>query len=164
MLNLLGISEHLKVKAIWGQYTEKMMVMAGIDGYFTNHGLRHTTDTKLFDKDVEEQLIQEQNGHNSVAVHHYKRPNLRLKEHVSDLLNVLPQGVEKEGPTQVNSTVSKAPLDSQNTSRKEKEKDDDLYVNAKSVVKPVDINVQVPPRVKNLGNLSGLINIHFYFK
>ena len=67
------------------------MLMAGIDGYFTNHSLRHTTVTRLFDKDVDKQLIQEQTGHNSVAKRCYKRPNLCLKEHVSDLLNVLPR-------------------------------------------------------------------------
>ena len=139
-----------------------MVLMASIDGYFTNHSLRHTTVTRLFDKDVDEQLIQEQTGHNSVAVHCYKRPNLHLKEHVSDLLNVLLQGVEKEAPTQFNATVSKAPLDSQDTTQKEK--DDDLSANANSVIKPTDINVQVPQSVKNLGNLSGLIIIHFHFK
>ena len=104
-----------------GQYTEKMMPMAGIDGYFTNHSLRHATATRLFNKDVDEQLIQEQTGHNSVAICHYKRPNLHLKEHVSDLLNVLPKGVEKQAPTPVNSTASKGQLDSQNTSQKGKE-------------------------------------------
>ena len=51
-----------------GQYIEKMMVMAGVDGYFTNHSLRHTTATRLFDKDKDEQLIQEQTGHNCGAV------------------------------------------------------------------------------------------------
>ena len=87
------------------------MVMAGIDGYFTNHSLRHATATRLFDTDIDEQLIKEQTGHNSVVVRQYKRPNLHLKEHVSDLLNVLPKGVGKQGPTPVNSTVSKGPLD-----------------------------------------------------
>ena len=52
-----------------------MMVMAGIDGYFTNHSLRHTT-ARLFDKDVDKQQIQEQTGHNSVAVRHFN-PYLR---------------------------------------------------------------------------------------
>ena len=99
--------------------------MADIDGYFTNHSLRHTTVTRLIDKDVDEQLIQEQTGHNSVAIHHYKRPNLCLKEHVSDLLNILLPSVEKQAPTQVNSTVSKGPLDSQNKTWKEKENDQD---------------------------------------
>ena len=126
--------------------------------------LRHTTATRLVDKDVDEQLIQEQTGHNSVAVHHYKRPNLHLKEHVSDLLNVLPKGVEKEAPNPVNSTVRKGPLDSQNSSQKEKENDQDHSSNANSVVKPVDINIQVPQSVHNLGDLSGFINIHFHFK
>ena len=120
------------------------MVMAGIDGYFTNHSLRHTTATRLFDKDVDKQLIQEQTGHNSFAICHYKRPNLHLKEHMSDLLNVLPEGVEKQAQTQVNSTVSKGPLDSQNRTQKEKQNNQDQSSNAYSVVKPVDINVQVP--------------------
>ena len=54
-----------------------------------------------------------------------KRPNLHLKEHVSDLLNVFPEGVEKEVPKPTNSTVSRGPLDSQNSSQKENEKEND---------------------------------------
>ena len=135
------------------------MLMASIDGYFTNHSLKHATATRLFDKDVDKQLIQEQTGHNSVAIHSYKRPNLCLKEHVPTLLNVLPEGVENQAPTPVNSTVSKGQLDSQNTSQKEKDNDQDQSSNANSIVKPIDINVQVPQSVHNLGDLSGLINI-----
>ena len=31
------------------QFTEKMMIMSGKDGYFTNYSFRHSTVTRLFD-------------------------------------------------------------------------------------------------------------------
>ena len=74
------------------------------------------------------------------------------------------KGVEKQAPTPVNFTVSKGQLDSQNKSQKEKENNQDQSSNANSTVKLVDINIQVPQSGCNLGDLSGLINIHFHFK
>ena len=50
-----------------------MMEQAGISGYFSNHSLRATTATRLFQADIPEQLIKEQTGHRSNAIYSYKR-------------------------------------------------------------------------------------------
>ena len=56
-------------------------------GYFTNHSLRASAATRLFNEGVDEQLICEQTGHRSSAVRAYKRTSLDQKEKVSDIVN-----------------------------------------------------------------------------
>ena len=47
---------------------------AGIPGYVTNHSLRVTTATRLFQNGVNEQLIMARTGHRSTdGIHAYKR-------------------------------------------------------------------------------------------
>ena len=45
----------------------------GIDGYFTNHSLRSSSATRMYQGGVDEQVIQEVTGHRSLAVRSYKR-------------------------------------------------------------------------------------------
>ena len=46
---------------------------AGIPGFYSNHSLRATSCTRMYNCDVEEQVIQEISGHRSLAVRSYKR-------------------------------------------------------------------------------------------
>ena len=79
-------------------------------------------------------------------------------------MNVLPDGVEKQGKTSVNSTVSKPTEKEMSQKNSEKEdKNQDRSTGSHSTVKLVDINVQVPQTLHNFGELSGLVNIHFHF-
>lgn len=51
-------------------------IVAGISGYKTNHSLRATCATRLFEKGVDEQLIMNRTGHRSEkGVRNYKRVN-----------------------------------------------------------------------------------------
>ncbi len=49
-----------------------LMTRASIPGRFTNHSLRVTAATRMFNAGVEEQVIKERTGHKSDAVHAYK--------------------------------------------------------------------------------------------
>ena len=61
---------------------------AGIPGYKTNHSLRATNATWLFDSDVDEQLIMERTGHlSSEGVRLYKHTSEVQREKLSDILN-----------------------------------------------------------------------------
>ncbi len=51
---------------------------AGVEGHFTNHSLRATTATRMFQKGVDEQLIKRVTGHKSDAVRLYKRTSESL--------------------------------------------------------------------------------------
>ena len=70
------------------QTVQKMCSSAGIHGFRTNHSLRATSATRLFNAGADEQLIMERTGHRSVdGVRSYKRTSVQLTEDVSDILN-----------------------------------------------------------------------------
>ena len=66
----------------------RLCANAGITGFRSNHSLRATTATRLYQGNVDEQLIMERTGHRSLkGVREYKRTSDKQKEHLSDLLN-----------------------------------------------------------------------------
>ncbi len=66
----------------------RLMREAGIEGYFTNHSLRATATTRLYDAQVDEASIMERTGHRSVnGVRAYKRGSETLQEITSSVLN-----------------------------------------------------------------------------
>ena len=54
---------------------KEMCKTAGLPGFYTNHSLRATCATTLYQADIDEQIIQEITGHRSLAVRSYKRTN-----------------------------------------------------------------------------------------
>ena len=76
------------------KYIQKMMEDAGIEGHFQNHSTRKSTCTRLFQKGVDPQLIEEQTGHKSEAIMLYKKLNLAMKKQVFDMLSVLPSEMQ----------------------------------------------------------------------
>ena len=52
-----------------------------------NHSLHATNATRLFEANVDEQLIMQRTGHMSNAVREYKRVGQQLREETSDVLN-----------------------------------------------------------------------------
>ena len=61
---------------------------AGIPGYHTNHSLRATAATRLYQSGVDEQLVMERTGHRSLdGVRGYKHTSIAQKEALSDILN-----------------------------------------------------------------------------
>ena len=66
----------------------EMMAQAGFEGYYTNHSLQVSSATRLFDAEVDEQLIMSRTGHSSTSgVRAYKRISEKLKLITSDLLS-----------------------------------------------------------------------------
>ena len=62
---------------------------AGITGYKTNHSLRATAATRLYQAGVDEQLIMEKTGHRSLeGVRSYKRTSSVQQENMSDILSL----------------------------------------------------------------------------
>ena len=61
---------------------------AGVTGYKTNHSLRVTAATRLFQSGVDEQLIMQKTGHRSTdGVRAYKHSSEQQKEELSKVLN-----------------------------------------------------------------------------
>ena len=66
-----------------GNVVSKLMKDGKFEGHYTNHSLRATLATRLYEAGVDEQLIQESTGHRSVeALRNYKRTNSDQKFHV----------------------------------------------------------------------------------
>ncbi|XP_067656395.1 uncharacterized protein [Haliotis asinina] len=60
--------------------------LAGFAGFYSNHSLRATTATRLYDAGVDEQLIAERTGHKSVAIRSYKRTSSEMEARVDDII------------------------------------------------------------------------------
>ena len=70
------------------QVVPRLMKSAKIEGYFTNHSLRATAATRLYDAEVNEATIMDRTGHRSTTgVRAYKRESDKLKELSSNVLN-----------------------------------------------------------------------------
>jgi len=66
----------------------RLMKKAGIPGYFTNHSLRATSTTRMYDAQLDEASIMQRTGHRSVnGVRAYKRHTEKLEELTSAVLN-----------------------------------------------------------------------------
>ena len=64
---------------------------AGIGGFKTNHSLRATTTSRLYQSGVEEQQVMERTGHRSLdGVRSYKRTSDNQRQALSDILNRQP--------------------------------------------------------------------------
>ena len=61
----------------------EMCAKAGLPGHYTNHSLRATAATRLYNNNFDEQVIQELTGHCSVAVREYKRTSIGQKRSAS---------------------------------------------------------------------------------
>ena len=69
------------------QVVSEMCKEAGIVGYYTNHSLRATSATRLFNAGADEQLIMERTGHRSIdGVRSYKRTSENQQQEISDIL------------------------------------------------------------------------------
>ena len=62
---------------------KRLCESAGLVGYYTNHSLRATSATRMYNADIPEQCIQEVTGHRSLAVRSYKKTSVNLKRKAS---------------------------------------------------------------------------------
>ncbi|VDH97602.1 Hypothetical predicted protein, partial [Mytilus galloprovincialis] len=75
------------------------MEKAGIDEFYTNHSVRATTATRLFNANIPEQLIREQTGHRSNVLWSYSRPSEPQKRKASEILQLNADSCTSIGPT-----------------------------------------------------------------
>ena len=89
----------------------RLMRSASIPGYFTNHFLRVTAATRLYDAEVDEATIMDRTGHRSVeGIRTYKRASDKLKQLSSNVLNQNSKRVKVEsycGSNQLDSVSDK---------------------------------------------------------
>ena len=73
----------------------ELMHKAKIEGFFTNHSLRHSGGTCLFRGGVDHKLVKESTGHRSDAVDTYQVTSMQQREMMSKILHG--QNVRKKG-------------------------------------------------------------------
>jgi hypothetical protein len=70
-----------------GNAVKKIMKKAGFEGHYTNHSLRCSSATRLYDAGIPEKVIQEMTGHRSSdGVKAYKCTSSSLKRKASEIL------------------------------------------------------------------------------
>ena len=73
---------------ILGSVVKHLCDAAGLQGHYTNHSLRATAATRLFEAGVNEQLIMQRTRHSTTAgMRSYKRIGEKLRWVTSDVLN-----------------------------------------------------------------------------
>ena len=91
--------------------TTRLCKNAGIEGFRTNHSLRATAATRLYQSGVDEQLVMERTGHRSLeGVRSYKRTSDQQREALSDIMNCKVARIESStvanSPPHIDSIVS----------------------------------------------------------
>lgn len=77
-----------------GKVVNSLLGKVGSSGKITNHSLRATAASRLYQHNVDEQLIQERTGHCSDSVRSYKRTDSKQLHEISEIL----YGNEAEAP------------------------------------------------------------------
>ena len=75
---------------------KSMCKEAGIQGKFTNHSLRATCASRMFDNEIPEQIIKETTGHKSDCVRVYKRTSDKLHEQACSTIGKDPECADCE--------------------------------------------------------------------
>lgn len=69
-----------------GSIVARLASQLGLEGKITNHSCRATSATRMFQNNVEEQLVMERTGHRSNAVRSYKRTSDKQLRNISRIL------------------------------------------------------------------------------
>ena len=75
-----------------------MMKEANIEGFFTNHSLRHSGGTRLFRAGVDCKLVKEVTGHRSGAVDRYQITSHEQHEKMSKIIAKAPSTTVSVNP------------------------------------------------------------------
>ena len=85
-----------------------LMRDAGIPGYFTNHSLRATATTRMYDAQLDQASIMQRTGQRSVqGVRTYKRTTQKLAELTSTILSQSEKKVKMEKPSTIDTNKQK---------------------------------------------------------
>ena len=77
--NVVGINAIRKV-------VKNLLYAAEIDGYFTNHSLRRTSSTRMFQGGIDRKIVKEVTGHRSDALDKYQVTLVQQKQAVSEII------------------------------------------------------------------------------
>lgn len=80
--------------------TKNLLAQIDVEGFYTNHSLRRSAITRLYEAGVDEKRICETSGHRSDAVRDYQITNQKMRQEVSQIIqgttNLLTKTTDKE--------------------------------------------------------------------
>ena len=80
---------------------------AGLNGYFTNHSLRATSATRMYQSNLPEQVIQETTGHRSLAIRSYQKTSENQKRKASEAIFIDPNMYDEDNCVDVTEVSTK---------------------------------------------------------
>ena len=134
----------------------RMCSLSGIAGFRTNHSLRATTATRLYQAGVDEQLVMEKTGHRSVeGVRSYKRTSEHQQQQFSDILSGF------NNPTTPTTSLSLIQPSQQlsETQSVEQGKSGDMSINCSSTSKNLTMSFTQTPSFNIQGCMVTINNI-----
>ena len=78
------------------QTVKQMLKSADLDGYFTNHSLRRTSTTRLFQAGIDRKLVKEFTGHYSDAGDKYQLTSDQQWGHISKVIEGVNVGIDAQ--------------------------------------------------------------------
>ena len=120
----------------------KLAHNAGLPGRHTNHSLRATTATRLYEQNVDEHRISKLTGHHSVAVRNYQRVLVQKEQEQSDVLYGKNKWNVKRKPTATVSSPDMANFNIGSLTQLEETMGKKAKVEHHAVQKPI-VHVQV---------------------
>ena len=75
---------------------KNLLKSANLDGYFTNHSLRRTSATRMFQAGIDGKIVREVIGHVSDAINKYQETSAVQRQEVSKVLNDGKNGSKSE--------------------------------------------------------------------
>ena len=96
---------------------KELLMSAEIDGYFTNHSLRRTGGSRLFQAGVDRKLVKEFTGHRSDAVDCYQITSDKQRETLS---NILSGNIDKNSGKVVPNTEENSPNETKDSENQRK--------------------------------------------
>ena len=64
-----------------------LLKSANLDGFFTNHSLRHSGTSRLFQSGIDKKIIKEYTGHHSNALHAYETNSNEQRKELSNVIS-----------------------------------------------------------------------------
>ena len=83
-------------KTVWS-----LLKNAGLDGFFTNHSLRRTCATRLFQAGQSIKLVKEITGHISDAVYKYQETSDEQRMHLSKIIQGTGPKLSESDPMEI---------------------------------------------------------------
>ena len=129
---MIGINSIRKV-------VKNLLSSAEIDGYFTNHSLRRTSSTRMFQAGIDRKIVKEVTGHRSDAIDKYQITSDVQRKQVSDVIAKKPS----IGSLNACESVSDVTFESDVSKDDEERRDFDVNVKRNLLNIPIESKVTV---------------------